>query len=217
MRKPLRVVVLISGTGRNLQALIDTCADDDVDAQIVGVISNRPGAAGLQRATDAGTPATTIDHTEFESRAAFDMALAAAIEQFEADVILLAGFMRILTPDFIAQFAGRMLNIHPSLLPKYRGLNTYARAIEAGDTEAGASVHFVTAELDGGPVVLQGRCPVQADDTPETLAERVMREVELRIYPQVLRWLAQGRLQSAARGFLFDGVEHLAPLQVEAV
>lgn len=217
MRKPLRVVVLISGTGRNLQALIDTCADDDVDAQIVGVISNRPGAAGLQRATDAGTPATTIDHTEFESRAAFDMALAAAIEQFEADVILLAGFMRILTPDFIAQFAGRMLNIHPSLLPKYRGLNTYARAIEAGDTEAGASVHFVTAELDGGPVVLQGRCPVQADDTPETLAERVMREVELRIYPRVLRWLAQGRLQPAARGFLFDGVEHLAPLQVEAV
>lgn len=217
MRKPLRVVVLISGTGRNLQALIDTCADDDVDAQIVGVISNRPGAAGLQRATDAGTPATTIDHTKFESRAAFDMALAAAIEQFEADVILLAGFMRILTPDFIAQFAGRMLNIHPSLLPKYRGLNTYARAIEAGDTEAGASVHFVAAELDGGPVVLQGRCPVQADDTPETLAERVMREVELRIYPQVLRWLAQGRLQPAARGFLFDGVEHLAPLQVEAV
>ncbi|MBR9812755.1 phosphoribosylglycinamide formyltransferase [bacterium] len=217
MRKPLRVVVLISGTGRNLQALIDTCADDDVDAQIVGVISNRPGAAGLQRATDAGIPATTIDHTEFESRAAFDIALAAAIEQFEADVILLAGFMRILTPDFIAQFAGRMLNIHPSLLPKYRGLNTYARAIEAGDTEAGASVHFVTAELDGGPVVLQGRCPVQADDTPEILAERVMREVELRIYPQVLRWLAQGRLQPAARGFLFDGVEHLAPLQVEAV
>lgn len=211
------MVVLISGTGRNLQALIDTCAEDDVPAQIVGVISNRPGVPGLQRATDAGIPAIAIDHTRFESREAFDTALATAINGHDADVILLAGFMRILTPDFISQFAGRLLNIHPSLLPKYRGLNTYARALRAGDAEAGASVHFVTVELDGGPVVLQGRCPVKPDDTPETLADRVMRKVELNIYPQVLRWLAQGRVQASGSGFLFDGVEHQAPLQVEAL
>lgn len=217
----LRVVVLISGTGRNLQALIDTCAAPDVAATLVGVISNRPGVPGLQRAEQAGVPASCVDHKQFESREAFDVALAAAIDAHQADVVLLAGFMRILTPGFIKRFSGRLLNIHPSLLPKYRGLNTYARAIEAGDAEAGASVHYVTVELDGGPVVLQGRCPIHANDTPQALAERVMQTVELRIYPQVLRWLAQGRLAPAegdgSGGFLFDGVERHAPLQVETL
>ena len=213
----LRVVALISGTGRNLQALIDTCAADDVAAELVGVISNRPGVAGLQRAERAGIAAECVDHKAFDNREAFDVALATAIEAYQPDVVLLAGFMRILTPGFISLFAGRLLNIHPSLLPKYRGLNTYARAIEAGDDEAGASVHYVTVELDGGPVVLQGRCPIQNEDTPETLAERVMNSVELRIYPQVLRWLAQGRLRASRNGFAFDGVEQQAPLQVEAL
>ena len=221
MSEPLRVVVLISGTGRNLQALIDTCAQPDVAAELVGVISNRPGVAGLQRAEQAGIAASCVDHTRFESREAFDIALADAIEAHQPHVVLLAGFMRILTPGFISRFAGRLLNILPSLLPKYRGLNTYARALEAGDTEAGASVHYVTVELDGGPVVLQGRCPIKAGDTPEVLAQRVMQDVELRIYPQVLRWLAQGRLApaagDAAGGFLFDGVERHAPLQVETL
>lgn len=217
MTAPLRVAVLISGTGRNLQALIDTCARDDVDAQIVGVVSNRPNVGGLERAAAAGVPAMTLDHTRYDSRASFDAALGDALDDLAPDAILLAGFMRILTPEFIQRFAGRLLNIHPSLLPKYRGLNTYARAIDAGDREAGASVHYVTEELDGGPVVLQGRCAIAPGDTPDTLAERVMQQVELRIYPQVLEWLAQGRLQPADGGFLLDGVERSAPIQVETL
>lgn len=217
MAAPFRVAVLISGTGRNLQALIDTCRQDTVPAQIVGVISNRPNVAGLERAAAAGIPAMTLDHTRYDSRDAFDAALGDALEALAPDAILLAGFMRILTPGFIQRFAGRLLNIHPSLLPKYRGLNTYARAIEAGDAEAGASVHFVTEELDGGPVVLQGRCPILDGDTPDALADRVMQDVELRVYPEVLAWLAQGRLQPAPGGFLLDGVERSAPLQVEAL
>lgn len=198
-----RLVVLISGTGRNLQAMIDAAEAGDLHADIVGVISNRPGAPGLARAEAAGVPTQVIDHAGYASREAFDADLVAAVTALTPDIVALAGFMRILTPMFITPLAGKLLNIHPSLLPKYRGLRTHTRALAAGDAWHGASVHFVTEELDGGPVILQGRTAVTDHDTPESLADRVMREVELSIYPRVVRAMADGRLA------LVDGVVHL--------
>lgn len=192
---PARLVVLISGTGRNLQALIDAQALGQLGAEIVHVVSNRPGAQGLDRAAAAGIATTVVDHKHFASRDDFDAALAEVIEASRPDIVVLAGFMRILTPAFIRRFEGRLLNIHPSLLPKYRGLHTHRRALEAGDPWHGASIHFVTEELDGGPVVLQGRINVGSTDTPETLARRVMEEIELNIYPLAVRWMADRRLQ----------------------
>ena len=192
---PARLVVLISGTGRNLQALIDAQALGQLGAEIVHVVSNRPGVQGLDRAAAAGIATTVVDHKHFASRDDFDAALAEVIEASRPDIVVLAGFMRILTPAFIRRFEGRLLNIHPSLLPKYRGLHTHRRALEAGDPWPGASIHFVTEELDGGPVVLQGRINVGSTDTPETLARRVMEEIELNIYPLAVRWMADRRLQ----------------------
>ncbi|MBK5932096.1 phosphoribosylglycinamide formyltransferase [Halochromatium salexigens] len=188
-----RLAVLISGSGSNLQALIDDSQRADAPFEIGLVISNRADAAGLERAGRAGIPTQTLSHRGFETRAAYDTALAELLAAQAPDLIALAGFMRILTPGFVEQWQGRMLNIHPSLLPNYRGLHTHARVLEAGDPWHGATVHFVTAELDGGPAILQARVPVLADDDPARLAARVLAE-EHRIYPLAVRWFAEGRL-----------------------
>ncbi len=190
-----RVVVLISGQGRNLQALIEAQQKNILGATIVAVISNRADAQGLERAHAASIPAEVVPHVAYAERAEFDQALAQAIERYAPDLIVMAGFMRVVGLDFIHRFRGRMINIHPSLLPKYPGLNTHQRALEAGDAEHGATVHFVTEELDGGPALIQGRLRVQAQDTVQSLAERVMLEIETKIYPQAIAWLARGVLE----------------------
>ena len=198
------VVVLLSGTGSNLQALIDS---DDVKASpanIRAVISNRADAYGLQRAKDAGIDTRVLDHKAFEGREAFDAALIKVIDEFKPKLVVLAGFMRILSAEFVRHYQGRLLNIHPSLLPKYKGLHTHQRALEAGDGEHGCSVHFVTEELDGGPLIVQAVIPVESDDSPHSLAQRVHAQ-EHRIYPLAVRWFAEGRLSLDERGALLDG------------
>ena len=198
------VVVLLSGTGSNLQALIDS---DDVKASpanIRAVISNRADAYGLQRAKDAGIDTRVLDHKAFEGREAFDAALIEVIDEFKPQLVVLAGFMRILSAEFVRHYQGRLLNIHPSLLPKYKGLHTHQRALEAGDGEHGCSVHFVTEELDGGPLVVQAVIPVESDDSPHSLAQRVHAQ-EHRIYPLAVRWFAEGRLSLDEQGALLDG------------
>ena len=189
-----KLCVLISGNGSNLQAIIDEIKAGRLNAEISGVISNRPTAYGLERAKEAGINAVCLDHTGFDSRESYDGALKAQIEAFGADCVVLAGFMRILTPEFVDSFAGKLVNIHPSLLPKYKGLQTHQRALDAGDAEAGASIHFVTEELDGGPLVLQGRVVIHPDDDADSLATRVQQQ-EHRLYPLVVRWFASGRLR----------------------
>lgn len=201
---PCNVVVLISGSGSNLQALIDSVAHDGNPARIAAVICNRAGAYGLERAKQAGIATELLDHKQFDGREAFDAALIQAIDAHQPDLVVLAGFMRILTPGFVQHYAGRLLNIHPSLLPKHKGLHTHQRAIEAGDSEHGCSVHFVTEELDGGPLVVQAVLPVMADDTAESLAQRVHQQ-EHQIYPLALRWFAEGRLRLGAQGAMLDG------------
>jgi phosphoribosylglycinamide formyltransferase 1 len=203
MTEPCRLVILISGSGSNLQAFIDRIVSGELDARIACVISNRPAAGGLQRAQAAGIATEVIDHTGFASREAFDEALRERVESHRPDLVILAGFMRILTPIFLRPFIGRLLNIHPSLLPKYPGLHTHQRAIEAGDVEAGATVHFVTEELDGGPAIVQASVPVQAGDTPQVLATRVLG-VEHRIYPLAAQWFARQRLRLHANRALLD-------------
>ncbi|SDJ71006.1 phosphoribosylglycinamide formyltransferase [Pseudomonas indica] len=198
------VVVLISGSGSNLQALIDSTRSDDNPARIRAVISNRGDAYGLTRAQNAGIATQVLDHKAFDGREAFDAALIEAIDTFSPHLVVLAGFMRILTPTFVRHYAGRLLNIHPSLLPLYKGLHTHQRALEAGDAEHGCSVHFVTEELDGGPLVVQAIVPVQAGDTPESLAMRVHAQ-EHRIYPLAVRWFAEGRLCLGEHGAMLDG------------
>ncbi len=190
----LPVVVLISGSGSNLQAIIDA-AQQDLPVEIRAVISNKADAYGLERAKQAGIETVVLDHTRFDSRQAFDTELSRIIDQYQPGLVVLAGFMRILSDDFVRHYEGRMLNIHPSLLPRYKGTNTHARAIEAGDKEAGCSVHLVTAELDSGPVLLQARVPVIEGDTPETLAARVL-EQEHKIYPEAIRQFAEKALQT---------------------
>ncbi|WP_417248725.1 phosphoribosylglycinamide formyltransferase [Celeribacter sp.] len=186
-----RVAILISGGGSNMVSLAKSMTGDH-PARPCLVLSNRPEAGGLAKAADMGIPTAVVDHTEFKGdRAAFDAAVIAAIDAHAPDVLALAGFMRILTPEFIAHYEGRILNIHPSLLPKYKGLHTHARAIEAGDKEAGCSVHEVTAELDGGPILAQARVPILEGDTPEALAARVLPK-EHEIYPATLRRFLDG-------------------------
>lgn len=199
----MRIVVLISGSGSNLQAIIDGCNDGRINGNVVAVISNRPDVKGLERARNHGIEAITLDHRNFDSRETFDAALAQHIDNFEPELVILAGFMRILTPTFTGRYLGRMLNIHPSLLPKYPGLHTHKRALEAGDSEHGVTVHFVTAELDGGPAVLQARVPVLDNDTEDTLAARVL-EQEHRIYPQAAGWFCDGRLTLQDNTALLD-------------
>ncbi|OZY36149.1 phosphoribosylglycinamide formyltransferase [Pseudomonas lundensis] len=198
------VVVLLSGTGSNLQALIDS---DDVKASpatLRAVISNRADAPGLQRAKNAGIDTRVLDHTAFEGREAFDAALIEIIDTFNPHLVVLAGFMRILSAEFVRHYQGRLLNIHPSLLPKYKGLHTHQRALEAQDREHGCSVHFVTEELDGGPLVVQAVIPVESEDTPSSLAQRVHAQ-EHRIYPLAVRWFAEGRLSLDEQGALLGG------------
>jgi len=200
-----RVVVLISGSGSNLQALIDAQDHDALGGEIVAVIANRADAYGLKRAKDAGIDAVALPHREYDSRDAYDGALIKVIERHEPDLIVLAGFMRILTPRFVNRFLGRMLNIHPSLLPDYTGLHTHARALADGVTVHGCSVHFVTEELDGGPVALQAEVAVTADDTEENLREKVQAREHL-IYPMAVRWFLEGRLQLKGDTVTMDGV-----------
>jgi len=212
----LPIVILISGSGSNLQAIIDATEQQGLPVEIRAVISNRPDAKGLQRANRAGLRTEVIDHTQYDSREAFDAALKECIDGFEPRLVVLAGFMRLLTDDLVNHHLGRMLNIHPSLLPAFKGLHTHARALaafKAGEiTEHGASVHFVTAELDGGPVIIQARVPIEADDTPETLAARVL-EQEHQIYPQTIRWFAEGRLRLQAKQVWLDDQPLDAPVQ----
>lgn len=191
--KTCSAVVLISGGGTNLQAFIDAIAAGELNLEIRAVLSNIADAHGLTRAARAGIPTAVVEHRDFANRGAFDTALAQAIDVHAPDLILLAGFMRILSPGFVQRFEGRILNIHPSLLPKYPGLDTHRRALEAGDAEHGVTVHFLTAELDGGPPVLQARVPILAGDDPHSLAARVL-EVEHRIYPAAVRLITEGRL-----------------------
>ncbi|WP_250464538.1 phosphoribosylglycinamide formyltransferase [Microbulbifer litoralis] len=199
-----RVVVLISGSGTNLQALIDAAARDDASFSVCSVISNKPGAYGLARAGDAGIAAVAIDHRDYGDRETFDRALMEEIDCHRPDLVVLAGFMRILTPEFVRHYSGRLLNIHPSLLPKYQGLNTHARALEAGDPEHGVTVHFVTEELDGGPTIVQAAIPVKDDDTPDTLARRIQVQEHV-IYPLAVSWFAEGRLRMVEDRCQLDG------------
>ncbi|HEY6131052.1 MAG TPA: phosphoribosylglycinamide formyltransferase [Halioglobus sp.] len=199
-----RLAVLISGRGSNLQAFIDACDRGELPAQISLVISNNPAAAGLQRAERAGIATRCIDHRDFPSREAFDRALVDELQAHAVDLVLLAGFMRILTPVLVEPYLGRLLNIHPSLLPRYPGLHTHQRALDAGDAEAGATVHFVTLELDGGPPVLHARVPILPDDDADTLAARVAVQEHL-IYPLSVRWFVQGRLALTGSGSTLDG------------
>lgn len=189
MASTQHVVVMVSGRGRNLQALIDARAQGKLGPCRMTVISNRASAQALERARQAGLPTEVISHRAFDSREAFDTELARRIDALNPDLLVLAGFMRVLGEAFVSRFHGRMINIHPSLLPRHKGLNTHQRALEAGDREHGASVHFVTAALDGGAVIIQGRVSVEPQDTPEQLSDRVMSAVEVRILPQAVSWL----------------------------
>ncbi len=192
----LKLAVLISGRGTNLQALIDACAVAAFPAESVLVSSNEADAKGLDRAHAAGLPTTVIDHRGFAERVDFDVRLSDAIRAGGAGLVCLAGFMRVVTESFVREWRNRLINIHPSLLPAFRGLNTHARAIEAGVRFAGCTIHFVRAEMDAGPSIVQAAVPVRPDDTAETLAERVLAE-EHRIYPQAVRLIAEGRIRVA--------------------
>jgi phosphoribosylglycinamide formyltransferase 1 len=195
-----RVAVLISGRGSNMAALIEAAKTPDYPAEIALVVSNRPEASGLARAEAAGIATAIIDHEPFgEDRLAFERALDAQLQAYRIDLVCLAGFMRLLTPWFVSRWSGRLLNIHPALLPQFKGLHTHRRALEAGVKRHGATVHFVVPEMDSGPIVVQDSVPVVAGDTEKTLAERVL-EVEHRIYPQALRLVAEGRVTLASVG-----------------
>lgn len=212
---PLPIVVLISGNGSNLQAIIDSVNREEIPAEIRAVISNRPQAFGLERARRAGIPIEVVDHSRFADRASFDAALQTAIDGYQPALVVLAGFMRILSPAFVRHYHGRMLNVHPSLLPAFRGLDTHRRALAAGVTEHGLSIHFVTAELDGGPVIIQDKVPILAGDDANTLAARV-QDAEHLLYPRVIRWFAEGRVQLLDHQIIFDGRPLTAPLSGES-
>ena len=208
-----RLVVLISGRGSNLQAILDQAASGELPVEVAAVISNRPGVQGLERARQSGVLALELDHKNFADRPAFEAALIELIDRYQPDLVALAGFMRVLTPGFTDHYRGRLFNIHPSLLPKFRGLHTHERAIAAGETEHGASIHFVTAELDGGPVIVQAKVPMLPGDDPDTLAARVL-EQEHRLYPLAIRWFAEGRLRLEGDRVWFDGEALAEPLQL---
>ncbi|ALZ95604.1 MULTISPECIES: phosphoribosylglycinamide formyltransferase [Leclercia] len=187
------IVVLISGNGSNLQAIIDACKQKKINGTLRAVFSNKADAFGLERAREAGIAAHALSASQFASREAFDRELVQEIDAYAPDVVVLAGYMRILSPAFVAHYAGRLLNIHPSLLPKYPGLNTHRQVLENGDAEHGTSVHFVTDELDGGPVILQAKVPVFEGDSEEDVTARVQAQ-EHAIYPLVVSWFVDGRL-----------------------
>jgi phosphoribosylglycinamide formyltransferase-1 len=213
-----RLAILISGAGSNMLAIARACASGQVPADIVLVLADGPQAAGVAHAREMGLPAQVVDRRSFRrdgapDRMAFEDALAAAIDAAGADYVVLAGFMRVLSAGFVARYAGRMLNIHPSLLPRYKGLDTHARALAAGDAEHGASVHFVTAELDGGPVVAQAVVPVQPGDEVASLSGRV-HAGEHMLYPMVIEWLARGRLRWQGGNPTLDGAPLAAPVRI---
>jgi phosphoribosylglycinamide formyltransferase-1 len=188
-----KLVILISGRGSNMEAVVRACSDEGWPAQIAAVIANRPDAAGLAFAASHGIATAVVDHRQFSGRDSFDAALAQEIDGFAPDLVVLAGFMRVLTPGFVDHYAGRMLNVHPSLLPSFPGLKTHQQALDAGVRLHGASVHFVTSRLDHGPIVAQAAIPVETGDTPATLAERVLATEHI-IYPRAVRWFVEGRL-----------------------
>ena len=203
MAKPLSLVVLISGSGSNLQAVIDAVTSGEISANLTAVISNNAEAYGLERARLAGIPAIALIHTDYNSRDDFDRVLQQTIDEYSPDLVILAGFMRLLGDDFVNHYRGRMLNIHQSLLPKYRGLNTHQRVLDAGDTQHGATVHFVTPELDSGPLIIQVSVAVDNNDNATTLAARVL-EQEYLIYPLAITWFVNQRLRFEQGQVLLD-------------
>ena len=210
----LCAAVLISGSGTNLQAFIDEVAAGQLELDLSVVLSNRPDAAGLERARNANITVECIRHQDYAQRDLYDAALVETLDKYQPDIIILAGFMRILTGTFVNHFSGRVLNIHPSLLPKFPGLDTHQRAIDAGEECHGSTVHFVTEELDGGPAIIQGRVPVMPDDSATELAARVLA-VEQRIYPEAARLLVAGRLECRDGAAWLDGERLLEPLQYQ--
>lgn len=200
------IVVLISGNGSNLQAILEACEDSMPNARVAAVFSNKADAFGLERAKNFDVDGHFVDPKTFDSRESFDAELMSQIDEYQPDVIILAGYMRILSSEFVSHYMGKMINIHPSLLPKYPGLHTHQRAIDAGDKEHGTSVHFVTEELDGGPVILQAKVPVFKDDNASVLAARVQAQ-EHRIYPMVAKWLVDERLIMKDGKAYLDGAE----------
>ena len=208
MTARLKVAVLISGRGTNLQAIIDAVADGSLPVDLRAVICNEPNASGVERAKNAGLEVAIVSHRDFATRERFDAALSRAIDRRGAELVVLAGFMRILTTGFVRRYQGRIINIHPSLLPDFPGVDTHSRAIAAGAQEHGATVHFVTADLDAGPIIAQARVPLLASDEPHTLAARVL-EREHVLLPCVLRWFAEGRVAMDGDRVLVDGVPAL--------
>lgn len=211
MSGAMPIVILFSGGGTNMEAIAREAATGRLPVTVATAISNDPGAGGIERARAAGIPVEVLAHRDYPDRASFDTALQDRIDHHQPELVVLAGFMRILTPGFVDHYRGRLLNVHPSLLPAYKGLNTHRRALEAGELEHGSSVHFVTGELDGGPVVVQARVPVHADDTPESLEGRV-RPWEYVILPQAIRLFAEGRLRLVGDTPQLDGQPLAAPL-----
>ena len=211
---PLKLVVLISGRGSNLEAILEAIDTGKLPAVVSAVISNRADAPGLAYASERAIDTLVLDAADYPDRDAYDHALQGMIDLFNPGLVVLAGFMRILSPAFVHHYTGRLINIHPSLLPEFRGLNTHQRAIEAGTAEHGASVHFVTEELDGGPVIAQVRVPVLPGDDADTLAQRVL-EQEHRLYVTVIQWIAEGRVTLEDDGVHFDGEVLNAPKRLE--
>lgn len=211
---PLAIAVLVSGRGTNMVAIARACRERRIDGRIVAVVADRPEAGAIGLARDEGLEASIVHHREFASRDAFESRLARVLADARAELVALAGFMRILSAPFVAARAGSMLNIHPSLLPRHRGLGTHRRVLEAGESEHGASVHFVTAELDGGPVVLQSRVSVRPEDTETSLSARVQATEHI-IYPRVIEWIAAGRLVWRDGGPVLDGSALPAPIVEE--
>jgi phosphoribosylglycinamide formyltransferase-1 len=200
---PCKLVILISGSGSNLQSFIDSRDSGQLNADICAVVCNRPNAQGLQRAAAAGISTELVDHKDFDNRSQFDNELIRRIDQYQPDLVILAGFMRILTAGFVQHYHGRLLNIHPSLLPKYPGLHTHQRAIDAGDSVAGATVHFVTEQLDGGPAIVQASVAIEANDNADSLAAKILRKEHL-IYPLAAQWFAEQRLKLEDNYALLD-------------
>lgn len=212
IRTPAPVVILISGRGSNLRSIVEHRQRGELAIDIRAVISNKPDADGLRFAQAAGLPTAVVDHRDFASREAYERALMQQIDRHAPALVVLAGFMRVLGNAFVAHYHGRMINIHPSLLPAFPGLDTHARALAAGVKTHGASVHFVTEAVDGGPVILQAGMPVTADDTPASLAARVLRE-EHRIYPIAIRWFVEGRVTLRGDTLYVDGRPQSGPVQ----
>lgn len=199
-----RTAILISGSGTNLQAFIDAISEGDLDLELTVVFSNNPNAYGLERAEQAGIPTSCLQHGDFPDRETFDRAVIDELDRWKPDLLILAGFMRILSPSFVKHYEGRILNIHPALLPKYPGLNTHQRAIDAGDEWHGSTVHFVTEELDGGPLILQGRLRTDPTESADDLMQRV-QAVEHKIYPQAAGWFGSGKVKFRNGATLLDG------------